>query len=284
MNDTSKSEKTIKKDIKFFDIICENSFYINDKNKKNPVVQAFESTFNHTNKLYDYTFKKVEYKFEIEEITDTYIFGWFIKVDNSITNPASQSQLRNKTTGKRTPVIFSDDSDLERYTFFMCDFKNNRMSAIVTRYTNKLAEVLSDYLYNKSAIPTSIVLIKHENIKEKAAELKLVNRVYFSKEEDGAFKTLGEINSENVESYDIVMNIKATKKGLFSDIDISSYKKYKIEGITTADEEVIIDLLEKTLAKTKSIEYSYDNGPNVIEIKEILKNELQALEKEMWRV
>ena len=276
------SLKTIKKTIYFFKTIPLFSIFAKGTNDTDRLRNMFTKRFPKTGV---YSSCDHQYGIEILSFDNHYIFGTFLKKDNS-TNKFMKVTLVKENTSEE--IDFNNPKViLEYYSFFYINLDRCITSIISNKQSGKFTEIINQFLleenYKIYFSPYTVDSI--DDAIKKFSKVKAIEAAYNPAESIRTFKNMQQYNEDDsIEVSKLEFKIKIKHTGAkFSDVltKISSekdkYKKYKIVGDSQDGIEQVFDIFEKVLYRSAQIEIDGNPKGNIDLIKSKFEKEIQLL-------
>ena len=226
-----------------------------------------------------------QYGIEILSFDNHYIFGTFLKKDNS-TNKFMKVTLVKENTSEE--IDFNNPKViLEYYSFFYINLDRCITSIISNKQSGKFTEIINQFLleenYKIYFSPYTVDSI--DDAIKKFSKVKAIEAAYNPAESIRTFKNMQQYNEDDsIEVSKLEFKIKIKHTGAkFSDVltKISSekdkYKKYKIVGDSQDGIEQVFDIFEKVLYRSAQIEIDGNPKGNIDLIKSKFEKEIQLL-------
>lgn len=277
------SEYKLNKIIKFYHINplpCLSANKTTDEENLREIFFTFLNDDNSKN-TYKFTKDKKNYTFDIIEKTNDYIFATCCKSEDF--NNELFFQKRNLTDNTTEPYKQNPDEEFERFTYFVIDFKKNKLAAIYNKSITELSKLLPELLntYERDNLPIEISPIIIDNPKEFLKNKFVEELTFFGDKFDNMIVPLSDVlknNSCDVSKFNLTISIKKQDKNFIQDIFNFSKEKQKKIIIKAKNEYGLtdtIDLLETILTKRVPINISKEEVFNKETVKSILISEIK---------
>lgn len=277
---------SVNKKVNFYSLLPDPSFGWDSTTQPAEVAvkNAIQAKFTAVG-IYDIDCEGTQYRFQIDEITNEYIFGLFIKPEKDARETLAQTQIRDTTTNTVAPLEIPSNSELERYTFFLIDYDKRIMVIMSGSYSASIQKALEISLNNDS-YHISVLPFAVQNTKEYIKKINKNLKVDFITT-GGEFETLSDLSSLNqlATKRTVSMHIKKGKEkeatDLIASLNSQKYESVKLAGVIDEDTKIIIDLVKKTLTRSSSIEAEDYSTNNAEVIKMLLREQIQLLSNDI---
>lgn len=279
------SLKTIKKTIYFFKTIPECTLFAGGDSDTDVLRKMFSKRFPKTGV---YKSRDDQYGIEILSFNDNYIFGTFLKKDDSTNKFMKLTLVKNDTPEE---IDFNSQKVIfEYYSFFYVDLNKCMTSIISNKQSGKFTDIINQFLFEESYhiyfFPYTVDSI--DDAIKKFSKVKAIEAAYNPAESERTFKTMQQYNKEkednSIEVSKLEFKIKIKHTGAnFPDVlkqisaESEKYKKYKIVGDSQDGIEQVFDILEKVLYRSAQIEIDGSPTENIDFIKKTFEKEIQLL-------
>lgn len=279
------SLKTIKKTIYFFKTVPKCTLFADGDSDTDVLRKMFSKRFPKTGV---YKSRDDQYGIEILSFDDNYIFGTFLKKDDSTNKFMKLTLVKNDTPEEidfnSQKVIFG------YYSFFYVDLNKCMTSIISNKQSGKFTDIINQFLFEENYhiyfFPYTVDSI--DDAIKKFSKVKAIEAAYNPAESERTFKTMQQYNKEkednSIEVSKLEFKIKIKHTGAnFPDVlkqisaESEKYKKYKIVGDSQDGIEQVFDILEKVLYRSAQIEIDGSPTENIGFIKKTFEKEIQLL-------
>ena len=278
------SLKTIKKTIYFFKTVPKCTLFADGDSDTDVLRKMFSKRFPKTGV---YKSRDDQYGIEILSFDDNYIFGTFLKKDDSTNKFMKLTLVKNDTPEE---IDFNSQKVIfEYYSFFYVDLNKCMTSIISNKQSGKFTDIINQFLFEENYhiyfFPYTVDSI--DDAIKKFSKVKAIEAAYNPAESERTFKTMQqykekEDNSIEVSKLEFKIKIKHTGAN-FPDVlkqisaESEKYKKYKIVGDSQDGIEQVFDILEKVLYRSAQIEIDGSPTENIGFIKKTFEKEIQLL-------
>lgn len=279
------SLKTIKKTIYFFKTVPKCTLFADGDSDTDVLRKMFSKRFPKTGV---YKSRDDQYGIEILSFDDNYIFGTFLKKDDSTNKFMKLTLVKNDTPEE---IDFNSQKVIfEYYSFFYVDLNKCMTSIISNKQSGKFTDIINQFLFEENYhiyfFPYTIDSI--DDAIKKFSKVKAIEAAYNPAESERTFKTMQQYNKEkednSIEVSKLEFKIKIKHTGAnFPDVlkqisaESEKYKKYKIVGDSQDGIEQVFDILEKVLYRSAQIEIDGSPTENIGFIKKTFEKEIQLL-------
>lgn len=279
------SLKTIKKTIYFFKTVPKCTLFADGDSDTDVLRKMFSKRFPKTGV---YKSRDDQYGIEILSFDDNYIFGTFLKKDDSTNKFMKLTLVKNDTPEE---IDFNSQKVIfEYYSFFYVDLNKCMTSIISNKQSGKFTDIINQFLFEENYhiyfFPYTVDSI--DDAIKKFSKVKAIEAAYNPAESERTFKTMQQYNKEkednSIEVSKLEFKIKIKHTGAnFPDVlkqisaESEKYKKYKIVGDSQDGIEQVFDILEKVLYRSAQIEIDGSPTENIGFIKKTFEKEIQLL-------
>lgn len=276
------SLKTIKKTIYFFKTVPKCTLFADGDSDTDVLRKMFSKRFPKTGV---YKSRDDQYGIEILSFDDNYIFGTFLKKDDSTNKFMKLTLVKNDTPEE---IDFNSQKVIfEYYSFFYVDLNKCMTSIISNKQSGKFTDIINQFLleenYHIYFFPYTVDSI--DDAIKKFSKVKAIEAAYNPAESERTFKNMQQYNEDNsIEVSKLEFKIKIKHTGAnFPDVlkqisaESEKYKKYKIVGDSQDGIEQVFDILEKVLYRSAQIEIDGSPTENIGFIKKTFEKEIQLL-------
>lgn len=279
------SLKTIKKTIYFFKTVPKCTLFADGDSDTDVLRKMFSKRFPKTGV---YKSRDDQYGIEILSFDDNYIFGTFLKKDDSTNKFMKLTLVKNDTPEE---IDFNSQKVIfEYYSFFYVDLNKCMTSIISNKQSEKFTDIINQFLFEENYhiyfFPYTVDSI--DDAIKKFSKVKAIEAAYNPAESERTFKTMQQYNKEkednSIEVSKLEFKIKIKHTGAnFPDVlkqisaESEKYKKYKIVGDSQDGIEQVFDILEKVLYRSAQIEIDGSPTENIGFIKKTFEKEIQLL-------
>lgn len=279
------SLKTIKKTIYFFKTVPKCTLFADGDSDTDVLRKMFSKRFP---KIGVYKSRDDQYGIEILSFDDNYIFGTFLKKDDSTNKFMKLTLVKNDTPEE---IDFNSQKVIfEYYSFFYVDLNKCMTSIISNKQSGKFTDIINQFLFEENYhiyfFPYTVDSI--DDAIKKFSKVKAIEAAYNPAESERTFKTMQQYNKEkednSIEVSKLEFKIKIKHTGAnFPDVlkqisaESEKYKKYKIVGDSQDGIEQVFDILEKVLYRSAQIEIDGSPTENIGFIKKTFEKEIQLL-------
>ena len=276
------SLKTIKKTIYFFKTVPKCTLFADGDSDTDVLRKMFSKRFPKTGV---YKSRDDQYGIEILSFDDNYIFGTFLKKDDSTNKFMKLTLVKNDTPEE---IDFNSQKVIfEYYSFFYVDLNKCMTSIISNKQSGKFTDIINQFLFEENYhiyfFPYTVDSI--DDAIKKFSKVKAIEATYNPAESERTFKNMQQYNEDNsIEVSKLEFKIKIKHTGAnFPDVlkqisaDSEKYKKYKIVGDSQDGIEQVFDILEKVLYRSAQIEIDGSPTENIGFIKKTFEKEIQLL-------
>lgn len=279
------SLKTIKKTIYFFKTVPKCTLFADGDSDTDVLRKMFSKRFPKTG---IYKSRDDQYGIEILSFDDNYIFGTFLKKDDSTNKFMKLTLVKNDTPEE---IDFNSQKVIfEYYSFFYVDLNKCMTSIISNKQSGKFTDIINQFLFEENYhiyfFPYTVDSI--DDAIKKFSKVKAIEAAYNPAESERTFKTMQQYNKEkednSIEVSKLEFKIKIKHTGAnFPDVlkqisaESEKYKKYKIVGDSQDGIEQVFDILEKVLYRSAQIEIDGSPTENIGFIKKTFEKEIQLL-------
>lgn len=277
--------KTIKKTIYFFKTVPKCTLFADGDSDTDVLRKMFSKRFPKTGV---YKSRDDQYGIEILSFDDNYIFGTFLKKDDSTNKFMKLTLVKNDTPEE---IDFNSQKVIfEYYSFFYVDLNKCMTSIISNKQSGKFTDIINQFLFEENYhiyfFPYTVDSI--DDAIKKFSKVKAIEAAYNPAESERTFKTMQQYNKEkednSIEVSKLEFKIKIKHTGAnFPDVlkqisaESEKYKKYKIVGDSQDGIEQVFDILEKVLYRSAQIEIDGSPTENIGFIKKTFEKEIQLL-------
>ena len=276
------SLKTIKKTIYFFKTFPKCTLFADGDSDTDVLRKMFSKRFPKTGV---YKSRDDQYGIEILSFDDNYIFGTFLKKDDSTNKFMKLTLVKNDTPEE---IDFNSQKVIfEYYSFFYVDLNKCMTSIISNKQSGKFTDIINQFLFEENYhiyfFPYTVDSI--DDAIKKFSKVKAIEAAYNPAESERTFKNMQQYNEDNsIEVSKLEFKIKIKHTGAnFPDVlkqisaESEKYKKYKIVGDSQDGIEQVFDILEKVLYRSAQIEIDGSPTENIGFIKKTFEKEIQLL-------
>lgn len=276
------SLKTIKKIIYFFKTVPKCTLFADGDSDTDVLRKMFSKRFPKTGV---YKSRDDQYGIEILSFDDNYIFGTFLKKDDSTNKFMKLTLVKNDTPEE---IDFNSQKVIfEYYSFFYVDLNKCMTSIISNKQSGKFTDIINQFLFEENYhiyfFPYTVDSI--DDAIKKFSKVKAIEAAYNPAESERTFKNMQQYNEDNsIEVSKLEFKIKIKHTGAnFPDVlkqisaESEKYKKYKIVGDSQDGIEQVFDILEKVLYRSAQIEIDGSPTENIGFIKKTFEKEIQLL-------
>lgn len=276
------SLKTIKKTIYFFKTVPKCTLFADGDSDTDVLRKMFSKRFPKTGV---YKSRDDQYGIEILSFDDNYIFGTFLKKDDSTNKFMKLTLVKNDTPEE---IDFNSQKVIfEYYSFFYVDLNKCMTSIISNKQSGKFTDIINQFLFEENYhiyfFPYTVDSI--DDAIKKFSKVKAIEATYNPAESERTFKNMQQYNEDNsIEVSKLEFKIKIKHTGVnFPDVlkqisaESEKYKKYKIVGDSQDGIEQVFDILEKVLYRSAQIEIDGSPTENIGFIKKTFEKEIQLL-------
>lgn len=276
------SLKTIKKTIYFFKTVPKCTLFADGDSDTDVLRKMFSKRFPKTGV---YKSRDDQYGIEILSFDDNYIFGTFLKKDDSTNKFMKLTLVKNDTPEE---IDFNSQKVIfEYYSFFYVDLNKCMTSIISNKQSGKFTDIINQFLFEENYhiyfFPYTVDSI--DDAIKKFSKVKAIEATYNPAESERTFKNMQQYNDDNsIEVSKLEFKIKIKHTGAnFPDVlkqisaESEKYKKYKIVGDSQDGIEQVFDILEKVLYRSAQIEIDGSPTENIGFIKKTFEKEIQLL-------
>lgn len=279
------SLKTIKKTIYFFKTVPKCTLFADGDSDTDVLRKMFSKRFPKTGV---YKSRDDQYGIEILSFDDNYIFGTFLKKDDSTNKFMKLTLVKNDTPEE---IDFNSQKVIfEYYSFFYVDLNKCMTSIISNKQSGKFTDIINQFLFEENYhiyfFPYTVDSI--DDAIKKFSKVKAIEAAYNPAESERTFKTMQQYNKEkednSIEVSKLEFKIKIKHTGAnFPDVlkqisaESEKYKKYNIVGDSQDGIEQVFDILEKVLYRSAQIEIDGSPTENIGFIKKTFEKEIQLL-------
>lgn len=276
------SLKTIKKTIYFFKTVPKCTLFADGDSDTDVLRKMFSKRFPKTGV---YKSRDDQYGIEILSFDDNYIFGTFLKKDDSTNKFMKLTLVKNDT---HEEIDFNSQKVIfEYYSFFYVDLNKCMTSIISNKQSGKFTDIINQFLFEENYhiyfFPYTVDSI--DDAIKKFSKVKAIEAAYNPAESERTFKNMQQYNEDNsIEVSKLEFKIKIKHTGAnFPDVlkqisaESEKYKKYKIVGDSQDGIEQVFDILEKVLYRSAQIEIDGSPTENIGFIKKTFEKEIQLL-------
>ena len=276
------SLKTIKKTIYFFKTVPKCTLFADGDSDTDVLRKMFSKRFPKTGV---YKSRDDQYGIEILSVDDNYIFGTFLKKDDSTNKFMKLTLVKNDTPEE---IDFNSQKVIfEYYSFFYVDLNKCMTSIISNKQSGKFTDIINQFLFEENYhiyfFPYTVDSI--DDAIKKFSKVKAIEAAYNPAESERTFKNMQQYNEDNsIEVSKLEFKIKIKHTGAnFPDVlkqisaESEKYKKYKIVGDSQDGIEQVFDILEKVLYRSAQIEIDGSPTENIGFIKKTFEKEIQLL-------
>ncbi len=276
------SLKTIKKTIYFFKTVPKCTLFADGDSDTDVLRKMFSKRFPKTGV---YKSRDDQYGIEILSFDDNYIFGTFLKKDDSTNKFMKLTLVKNDTPEE---IDFNSQKVIfEYYSFFYVDLNKCMTSIISNKQSGKFTDIINQFLFEENYhiyfFPYTVDSI--DDAIKKFSKVKAIEAAYNPAESERTFKNLQQYNEDNsIEVSKLEFKIKIKHTGAnFPDVlkqisaESEKYKKYKIVRDSQDGIEQVFDILEKVLYRSAQIEIDGSPTENIGFIKKTFEKEIQLL-------
>jgi hypothetical protein len=276
------SLKTIKKTIYFFKTVPKCTLFADGDSDTDVLRKMFSKRFPKTGV---YKSRDDQYGIEILSFDDNYIFGTFLKKDDSTNKFMKLTLVKNDTPEE---IDFNSQKVIfEYYSFFYVDLNKCMTSIISNKQSGKFTDIINQFLFEENYhiyfFPYTVDSI--DDAIKKFSKVKAIEAAYNPAESERTFKNMQQYNEDNsIEVSKLEFKIKIKHTGAnFPDVlkqisaESEKYKKYKIVGDSQDGIEQVFDILEKVLYRSAQIEIDGSPTGNIGFIKKTFEKEIQLL-------
>lgn len=276
------SLKTIKKTIYFFKTVPKCTLFADGDSDTDVLRKMFSKRFPKTGV---YKSRDDQYGIEILSFDDNYIFGTFLKKDDSTNKFMKLTLVKNDTPEE---IDFNSQKVIfEYYSFFYVDLNKCMISIISNKQSGKFTDIINQFLFEENYhiyfFPYTVDSI--DDAIKKFSKVKAIEAAYNPAESERTFKNMQQYNEDNsIEVSKLEFKIKIKHTGAnFPDVlkqisaESEKYKKYKIVGDSQDGIEQVFDILEKVLYRSAQIEIDGSPTENIGFIKKTFEKEIQLL-------
>lgn len=274
--------KTIKKTIYFFKTVPKCTLFADGDSDTDVLRKMFSKRFPKTGV---YKSRDDQYGIEILSFDDNYIFGTFLKKDDSTNKFMKLTLVKNDTPEE---IDFNSQKVIfEYYSFFYVDLNKCMTSIISNKQSGKFTDIINQFLFEENYhiyfFPYTVDSI--DDAIKKFSKVKAIEAAYNPAESERTFKNMQQYNEDNsIEVSKLEFKIKIKHTGAnFPDVlkqisaESEKYKKYKIVGDSQDGIEQVFDILEKVLYRSAQIEIDGSPTENIGFIKKTFEKEIQLL-------
>ena len=271
------SLKTIKKTIYFFKTVPKCTLFADGDSDTDVLRKMFSKRFPKTGV---YKSRDDQYGIEILSFDDNYIFGTFLKKDDSTNKFMKLTLVKNDTPEE---IDFNSQKVIfEYYSFFYVDLNKCMTSIISNKQSGKFTDIINQFLFEENYhiyfFPYTVDSI--DDAIKKFSKVKAIEAAYNPAESERTFKNMQQYNEDNsIEVSKLEFKIKIKHTGAnFPDVlkqisaESEKYKKYKIVGDSQDGIEQVFDILEKVLYRSAQIEIDGSPTENIGFIKKTFEN------------
>ena len=276
------SLKTIKKTIYFFKTVPKCTLFADGDSDTDVLRKMFSKRFPKTGV---YKSRDDQNGIEILSFDDNYIFGTFLKKDDSTNKFMKLTLVKNDTPEE---IDFNSQKVIfEYYSFFYVDLNKCMTSIISNKQSGKFTDIINQFLFEENYhiyfFPYTVDSI--DDAIKKFSKVKAIEAAYNPAESERTFKNMQQYNEDNsIEVSKLEFKIKIKHTGAnFPDVlkqisaESEKYKKYKIVGDSQDGIEQVFDILEKVLYRSAQIEIDGSPTENIGFIKKTFEKEIQLL-------
>ena len=276
------SLKTIKKTIYFFKTVPKCTLFADGDSDTDVLRKMFSKRFPKTGV---YKSRDDQYGIEILSFDDNYIFGTFLKKDDSTNKFMKLTLVKNDTPEE---IDFNSQKVIfEYYSFFYVGLNKCMTSIISNKQSGKFTDTINQFLFEENYhiyfFPYTVDSI--DDAIKKFSKVKAIEAAYNPAESERTFKNMQQYNEDNsIEVSKLEFKIKIKHTGAnFPDVlkqisaESEKYKKYKIVGDSQDGIEQVFDILEKVLYRSAQIEIDGSPTENIGFIKKTFEKEIQLL-------
>lgn len=276
------SLKTIKKTIYFFKTVPKCTLFADGDSDTDVLRKMFSKRFPKTGV---YKSRDDQYGIEILSFDDNYIFGTFLKKDDSTNKFMKLTLVKNDTPEE---IDFNSQKVIfEYYSFFYVDLNKCMTSIISNKQSGKFTDIINQFLFEENYhiyfFPYTVDSI--DDAIKKFSKVKAIEAAYNPAESERTFKNMQQYNEDNsIEVSKLEFKIKIKHTGAnFPDVlkqisaESEKYKKYKIVGDSQDGIEQVFDILEKVLYRSAQIEIDGSPTENIGFIKKTFEKGIQLL-------
>ena len=276
------SLKTIKKTIYFSKTVPKCTLFADGDSDTDVLRKMFSKRFPKTGV---YKSRDDQYGIEILSFDDNYIFGTFLKKDDSTNKFMKLTLVKNGTPEE---IDFNSQKVIfEYYSFFYVDLNKCMTSIISNKQSGKFTDIINQFLFEENYhiyfFPYTVDSI--DDAIKKFSKVKAIEATYNPAESERTFKNMQQYNEDNsIEVSKLEFKIKIKHTGAnFPDVlkqisaESEKYKKYKIVGDSQDGIEQVFDILEKVLYRSAQIEIDGSPTENIGFIKKTFEKEIQLL-------
>lgn len=276
------SLKTIKKTIYFFKTVPKCTLFADGDSDTDVLRKMFSKRFPKTGV---YKSRDDQYGIEILSFDDNYIFGTFLKKDDSTNKFMKLTLVKNDTPEE---IDFNSQKVIfEYYSFFYVDLNKCMTSIISNKQSGKFTDIINQFLFEENYhiyfFPYTVDSI--DDAIKKFSKVKAIEAAYNPAESERTFKNMQQYNEDNsIEVSKLEFKIKIKHTGAnFPDVlkqisaESEKYKKYKIVGDSQDGIEQVFDILEKVLYRSAQIGIDGSPTENIGFIKKTFEKEIQLL-------
>lgn len=276
------SLKTIKKTIYFFKTVPKCTLFADGDSDTDVLRKMFSKRFPKTGV---YKSRDDQYGIEILSFDGNYIFGTFLKKDDSTNKFMKLTLVKNDTPEE---IDFNSQKVIfEYYSFFYVDLNKCMTSIISNKQSGKFTDIINQFLFEENYhiyfFPYTVDSI--DDAIKKFSKVKAIEAAYNPAESERTFKNMQQYNEDNsIEVSKLEFKIKIKHTGAnFPDVlkqisaESEKYKKYKIVGDSQDGIEQVFDILEKVLYRSAQIEIDGSPTENIGFIKKTFEKEIQLL-------
>ena len=262
------SLKTIKKTIYFFKTVPKCTLFADGDSDTDVLRKMFSKRFPKTGV---YKSRDDQYGIEILSFDDNYIFGTFLKKDDSTNKFMKLTLVKNDTPEE---IDFNSQKVIfEYYSFFYVDLNKCMTSIISNKQSGKFTDIINQFLFEENYhiyfFPYTVDSI--DDAIKKFSKVKAIEAAYNPAESERTFKNMQQYNEDNsIEVSKLEFKIKIKHTGAnFPDVlkqisaESEKYKKYKIVGDSQDGIEQVFDILEKVLYRSAQIEIDGSPTENI---------------------
>ena len=276
------SLKTIKKTIYLFKTVPKCTLFADGDSDTDVLRKMFSKRFPKTGV---YKSRDDQYGIEILSFDDNYIFGTFLKKDDSTNKFMKLTLVKNDTPEE---IDFNSQKVIfEYYSFFYVDLNKCMTSIISNKQSGKFTDIINQFLFEENYhiyfFPYTVDSI--DDAIKKFSKVKAIEAAYNPAESERTFKNMQQYNEDNsIEVSKLEFKIKIKHTGAnFPDVlkqisaESEKYKKYKIVGDSQDGIVQVFDILEKVLYRSAQIEIDGSPTENIGFIKKTFEKEIQLL-------
>lgn len=260
------SLKTIKKTIYFFKTVPKCTLFADGDSDTDVLRKMFSKRFPKTGV---YKSRDDQYGIEILSFDDNYIFGTFLKKDDSTNKFMKLTLVKNDTPEE---IDFNSQKVIfEYYSFFYVDLNKCMTSIISNKQSGKFTDIINQFLFEENYhiyfFPYTVDSI--DDAIKKFSKVKAIEAAYNPAESERTFKNMQQYNEDNsIEVSKLEFKIKIKHTGAnFPDVlkqisaESEKYKKYKIVGDSQDGSPTEnIGFIKKTFEKEIQLLYNQTNS------------------------